>query len=130
MPRKTPGERGKTWELKTSPDLFSPILKAKHETASSEIKRAYYEIDSLYQQAAKILDREGVPANVRLLYRSYMEELYKVKQRFTGQTLTNRVGAIYSNYFRMGGNYHILREIAEMMGLRVPLVGLDYCILG
>jgi len=130
MPRKRKGERAKTWEIKTKPELLHPVLSSRHEQMAESIKESFITIDEVYERVAKILDREGIIAQARLLYRSYAEELWKLAQRYSGQTLRNQAGAVYSTYFRYGLDATILREIARMFNIEIPLVGLDYCILG
>ena len=122
MPRKTPGKRAEVWKLKTSPELFNPVFAAKHESASEEIKKAYYEIDILYNQVCKILDDAGVPANIRLLYRSYAEKLYQIFSKFSGKSAENLSNAVTTLFYIYGCNEEILKEIAKLFGVEVKAV--------
>jgi len=130
MPRKRKGERAKIWEIKTRPELLHPILEAKHEQMVESIKKHYTSIDEIYGRVAEILDRNGIIAQARLLYRSYAEELWKLAHNYGGKTLQNQAGAVYSTYFRYGLDADILKEIALLFAIEIPPVGLDYCILG
>jgi len=140
MPRKRKGERAKVWELKTKPELLHPVLASRHEQMAKSIKESFMTIDEVltidevYEKVAKILDREGIIGQARLLYRSYAEELWKLAGKYSGQTLRNQAGAVYSTYFRYGLDAPTLKEIALeialLFNIEIPLVGLDYCVLG
>ncbi|RLE62067.1 MAG: hypothetical protein DRJ38_10305 [Thermoprotei archaeon] len=112
-----PSKRAKKWRIKTSPDLWHPRLEALHELSSSLIAQTYTSIDQLYEYVARILDENGIPANQRLLYRSFVEELWRLRERYSGKTLAIEGGAIVVKYWLYGGERKILYSIARQIGL-------------
>jgi len=64
-----PIRRDKKWEIKTRPELWHPVLAAKHELSAQLVSVAYRDIDQVYERVAKILDEHGVIVSQRLLYR-------------------------------------------------------------
>jgi len=116
-----PSRRAERWRIKTSPELLHPKLEALHELSSNLIAAAYTSIDQLYQAVSRVLDENGVSINQRLLYRSYMEELWKLMGSGRGKAQEAKCGAIVVKYWLYGGDRKILYSIASLMGL-----GVDY----
>jgi len=122
MPRKSPGKRGETWDIKTQPELLHPILEAKHDEMAKSIKQAYYDIDKIYERVAEILDRHGVHTQARLLYRSYAERLWQINAKFSGKTAKNLANAMATLFNIYGCDEGILKEIALLFGFKVEVV--------
>jgi len=112
-----PSKRAERWRIKTSPDLWHPRLEALHELSSSLIAQTYTSIDQLYDYVARILDENGIPVNQRLLYRSFVEELWKLREKYSGRTLAIEGGAVTVKYWLYGGDRQILYSIAKLIGL-------------
>jgi len=121
MPRLDPGERSKKWKIKTDPKLLTPKLASIHELASEKIAVAFDSIDRLYDAASAILDKYGISTNERLLYRCFMEEMYKVKRKYSGTTLKSSANAIAMKYVGYGCNLRALIEIANLTGVTLEL---------
>jgi len=122
MPRKKPGKRADSWEIKTRPDLLTPILEAKHDEMAKDIRQAYYSIDKVYERVAEILDRYGVHTQTRLLYRSYAERLWQIVSKFGGNTAKNLANAMATLFNLYGADEQILKEIALLFNLKVEVV--------
>jgi len=122
LPRKPIGHRAKKWEIKTHPDLSSEALASRHPVSSAEIKRAYDALDRVTQQVARILDKYGVMANFRIIYRAYAEELWRLTTTFTGATLGTSANAVSVKYQGYGSDTEILTDIAKLFGLSVSFV--------
>lgn len=120
MPRKRPGKRGESWEIKTKPDLLSPILEAKHSEMVKDIKQTYFSIDRVYERVAEILDNQGIHTQARLLYRSFAEELFKLTQKYTSKALENMAEAIAIKYLMFGLDRLILKQISKLFNLEAP----------
>jgi len=112
-----PSKRAQKWKIKTGPELWHPRLEALHDVSSSLITQAYTSIDQMYDFVSRILDENGVPANMRLLYRSFMEELWRLRSKYSGKTLAIEGGAIVVKYWLYGGERQILYTIARSIGL-------------
>ena len=119
MPRLEPGRRAKRWKIKTSPELWHPVLESKHEVSSQLISLHYTRIDEIYGRVARILDKYGVTLQMRLLYRSYAEELYRLSQKYRGKTLQIEANAISAKYLLYGADDEVLSEVAKLFGLEV-----------
>lgn len=130
MPKRKVGKRGETWEIKTRPELLHPLLASKHEAMAKSISQAYFDIDSVYERVAEILDRNGVHTQARLLYRSYAEELWKLRQKYGGKTFELEAKAISYKYYHYGGEQEVMKEIANLFGVDIseifapPAVGI------
>jgi len=122
LPRRPIGHRAKKWEIKTHPDLSSEALASRHPVSSAEIKRAYDALDRVTQQVARILDKYGVMANFRIIYRAYAEELWRLTTTFTGATLGTSANAVSVKYQGYGSDTEILTDIAKLFGLSVSFV--------
>jgi len=120
MPRKSPGKRGETWDIKTRPELLHPVLEAKHDEMVRSIKQAYYDIDRLYERVAKILDEKGIHTQARLIYRAFAEELWRISTRFKSKTLNQLAFAIKCLYVNYACDEDVLNEIARLFGLILP----------
>jgi len=122
--RRPIGIRGKVWGIKTSPDLFHPYLESRHSQSSKDIRRAYGLLDMVTQKIAPVLDRNGVFSSFRVIYRAYAEELWRLKESFSGKALDSSANAISAKYEMYGCDTDILKEVAYVMGLEVDFVGL------
>jgi len=111
-----PIRRDKKWEIKTRPELWHPVLAAKHELSAQLVSVAYRDIDQVYERVARILDEHGVIVSQRLLYRSYCEELWQVKQNFSAKTAEAVADAVLVKYWVLGGDEAVLSDIAEFFG--------------
>jgi len=112
-------KRAKVWEVKTRPDLLTPILEAKHETAYELISQAFTLLDDFYDRVKRILDERGIVGVFRLKYRCYSEELVRACRTYKGEALLTKAIAITSKYVEYGCDPVILREIASLLGLDV-----------
>jgi len=119
MPRKSPGRRGETWDIKTQPELLHPILEAKHDEMAKSVKQAYYDIDKIYERVAEILDENGIHTQARLLYRGFAEELYRLASRYSRSTLQKEATAVSLKYSYYGCDEELLKEIAKLFNLNV-----------
>jgi len=108
--------REEVWKLKTSRNLFEPVYKAKHEKASTEVKIAFTSLDQLYARVKTILDSKGIIHAQRGLYRSYAQELWKLRKKYSGKTFQAEAYAVGVKYFLMGCELNILREIGILLG--------------
>jgi len=124
MPRRPIGRRGKVWGIKTDPDLILPTLASKHQESSEAIRRAYGSLDSVTYKIAPVLDRYGILANVRTLYRSYAEELWRLKKTYSGKTLESSANVIATKYKNYGCDGDALKDVARILGLSVEFMGL------
>ncbi|RLI00644.1 hypothetical protein DRO31_08315 [Candidatus Bathyarchaeota archaeon] len=116
-----PSRRAEKWRIRTSPDLWHPRLEALHDLSSDLISQAYTEIDRVYEAVRKILDRYGVLANERLIYRCYAEELWKISKKYKAgsETLRKEAQAITMVYAMRDCNPDILMEIGKLFNLEV-----------
>jgi len=119
MPRRKIGERSRNWRIATLPRHFHVTLKAKHEQAAKYVKEAYDSIDRLYQEVAKFLDDWGVIANERGIYRSFLEECWRLKSRFTGETLVLEGEALAIKYMLYGLDPDLILAIADLTGVPI-----------
>ncbi len=119
MPRLEPGRRAKRWKIKTSPELWHPVLESKHEVSSQLISLHYTQIDAIYERVAEILDRYGIISQVRLLYRSFAEEMYKLSKTITKSAIQYQAEAVSRKYLFYGADRDVLREIARLFNLDV-----------
>jgi len=121
MPRKRAGKRAETWEIKTKPELLHPLLSSRHREMVNSIRKAYTSIDMLYGAVAEILDREGIHTQFRLLYRSYMQEIIKLTQKYTSKALEKQINAIKRKYIDYGLDSELLTTIAELVFKHTPV---------
>jgi len=112
-------KRADSWKIKTSPELFLPVWESKHEAISEEISKSYRSIDELYENVKPILDKHGIAGNQRLLYRSFAEELWKLKQKYSGKTLRIQSDAVAFKYCFYDADWRILKEIGYLLGLNL-----------
>jgi len=96
-------------------------LEALHPVSSQLIKRAYDSIDTIYQDVARILDRHGIIAQQRMLYRCFTEELWKLSQKYRGKTLYKMVRAVDAKYEYYDLDPNILGEIKQLFGIIIPV---------
>jgi len=120
MGKRKVGKRGKTWTIKTKPELFHPVLTQKHKLSSELIKKAYYQLDRMYERVAALLDDAGVFAQQRLMYRCFAEELWRITTNFRSETLKKLAYAIKCLYVNYGCDEGILNQIAGLFGLTLP----------
>jgi hypothetical protein len=116
--------RVEKWAYKTDPDLIYPILKAGHDISVSLIKKTYDTIDRYYEDTSRILDNHSIIASFRLMYRSYMEELYRIFTTYDHDAALSKASALSAKYMLYNLDINILREIAQLFGLEA-LVGLE-----
>ena len=119
MPRREVGRRSKNWEISTSPDVYDEVLRSKHSLLVESAKPHFDRIAELYNRIAPLLDEHGIVGAVRGLYRSFMEELYRATRLHGGQTLQKKANAIASKYQGYGCQFEVLREIANVFGIKI-----------
>lgn len=120
MPKLDFTRRGKVWEIKTRPSLLHPVLASKHNFMAEQIMQTYTSIDKAYNVASKILDEKNISSQNRIIYRAWLEELWKIREKFRRETLILTAVSLYIKYVFMGGEREVLREVAQVLGIIIP----------
>ena len=125
MPRKPVGKRGDTWALKTKPELHHPYLASRHSSMAQSVKEAFNSLDQLLIHVYSKLDAEGVSANDRIIYRAFVEELWRIRKRMGKKAFEKEAQAIITKYALYGANLNILIQLASFFGLTflIPPIG-------
>jgi len=111
-------KRAKRWKIKTDPRLWHPRLEALHPISSELIAKAYTNIDEVYTHVRKILDKHGIIAQSRLLYRSFIEELWELSRKYRGKAFNIEGGAVAIKYWFYGADRDILFELSLLFNLK------------
>ena len=119
MPRLRVGKRADVWELKMRPELLHPTLASKHKQMAFQMREVSFSLDRFYEDVARILDDAGIFGTARLLYRSFGEELWRLRSNFTSRTLEIEANAIAVKYLLYGAEEEILQKIGELAGIEV-----------
>lgn len=114
-----PVDRSKKWKIKVKPALLVPRLEALHKISSEVIARTYRSIDEAYDRAAKILDEAGIFGTNRFIYRSYVEQLWKLTQKYKSKTLDIEADASRIKFQAYGCDRDVLFKIALLFGIVV-----------
>ena len=119
MPRLRVGKRADVWELKMRPELLHPTLASKHKQMAFQMREVSFSLDRIYEDVARILDDAGIFGTARLLYRSFGEELWRLRSNFTSRTLEIEANAVAVKYLLYGAEEEILQKIGELAGIEV-----------
>ena len=119
MPRLRVGKRADVWELKMRPELLHPTLASKHKQMAFQMREVSFSLDRFYEDVARILDDAGIFGTARLLYRSFGEELWRLRSNFTSRTLEIEANAVAVKYLLYGAEEEILQKIGELAGIEV-----------
>jgi len=118
-PRKPVGKRAEVWELKMRPELLHPTLASRHKQMAFQMREVAFSLDRFYEDVARILDDAGVFGTVRLLYRSFGEELWRLRSNYTSRTLEIEANAVAVKYLLYGADGEILQKIGNLAGIEV-----------
>jgi len=110
--------RAKRWKIKTDPALWHPRLEALHPISSELIAKAYTSIDEVYTHVRKILDKHGIIVQSRLLYRSFIEELWELSRKYRGKTFNIEGGAVAIKYLCYGADMDVIYELSFLFNLK------------
>jgi len=119
MPRLRVGKRADVWELKMRPELLHPTLASKHKQMAFQMREVAFSLDRFYEDVARILDDAGIFGTARLLYRSFGEELWRLRSNFSSRTLEIEANAIAVKYLLYGAEEEILQKIGNLAGIEV-----------
>jgi len=116
MPRRP--QRWRIWEIKMREELIRPVMQAIHDLIAQQITLHYSRIDDYYARAAEILDNRGILGAERILYRAYVEELYRVFTTLTAKAGVATAEAVSVKYWLMGADDQILIELGLLFNFR------------
>ena len=109
-------KRVKGWKFGVEPDLFTPVLESKFKNMLESFIESTQNLDVFLERVNAILDEKGVFGNVRIIYRSFAEELFKAYKQFSKLALHHKVSAITSKYVRYGCDPDLLLAIGGLLG--------------
>jgi len=114
-----PIRRDEKWRIKRRIDYETGRLLALHPLEAELISKAYRSIDDTYAYVSEVLDRYGITAQTRALYRAYIQELWKALQTLSRRSLTLHATSIYVKYCLYGLDKDVAKEVADVMGVKV-----------
>jgi len=98
------------------PDIVKVRFPRLHELMVEKIRQAFDTIDQVYDATAFILDRKGITGNQRLLYRAYVQELWRIFADGINKAAISTAEAIANKYWFYNADPELLREIGMLFG--------------